>query len=237
MSATRPDPVTPFALATPLFNKLAGKRVILASSSPRRKDILASVGLVPEIVPSTFEENLPKTDFIGEAVYEYPVQTGSKKALEVYQRLVTENPEDPPDFVISADTVVVKDEVIMEKPKDQQDNLRMLADLNGSSCEVVTGVTVVWPIIKAPGFAMRSLCEKTFVHFADNPYYMLKAYVDSQEGIDRAGGFAIQGRGSLLVRSIEGDYNNVVGFPLYAFSAYLHDLLENDELDIVEDDD
>ena len=97
---------------------------------------------------------------------------------------------------------------------------------------------------------------------------MLKAYVDSKEGIDRAGGFAIQvsntlllsfslripdvnmaltgclflcllkqGRGSLLVRCIEGDYNNVVGFPLYAFSAFLHDMIENEELDIVEDDD
>ncbi|SPC60917.1 related to Maf-like protein C3G6.03c [Ustilago sp. UG-2017b] len=235
MSTTRPDPVTPFALNTPLFNKLAGKRVVLASSSPRRREILATVGLVPEIVPSTFEENLPKSEFTGEGVYEYPVQTGYKKALEVYERLVRENPEDPPDFVISADTVVVKDEVIMEKPVDQQDNLRMLADLNGNKCEVVTGVTVIWPVIEVPGFQMRSLCEKTFVRFADNPYPLLKAYVDSKEGIDRAGGFAIQGRGALLVRAIEGDYNNVVGFPLYSFSAWLHDLIENEELDIVED--
>lgn len=108
----RPDPVTAFALNTPLFNKLAGKRVVLASSSPRRREILASVvshrprlrrprqsayvepmltsfgsstlqGLIPEIVPSTFEENLPKSDFIGEGVYEYPIQTGSRKVRDV----------------------------------------------------------------------------------------------------------------------------------------------------------
>lgn len=75
------------------------------------------------------------------------------------------------------------------------------------------------------------------VRFADNPHYLLKAYVDSGEGSDRAGGFAIQGRASLLIKSIEGDFNNVVGFPLFSFSTYLHELIENEELNIVGEDD
>ncbi|PWZ03146.1 hypothetical protein BCV70DRAFT_214612 [Testicularia cyperi] len=223
----RPDPVTSFALNTPLFNKLGGRRVVLASSSPRRQEILASIGLRPEIVPSTFEEDLPKSEFTGEAVYEYPVQTGAKKR---------ENPEDPPDLVIGADTVVVQDEVIMEKPLDAQDNLRMLAELNGKKCEVISGVTVIWPVLEAPGFKIRSICEKTVVRFADNPHYLLQAYVDSREGIDRAGGFAIQGRASLLIKSIEGDFNNVVGFPLFSFSSFLHEMIENEELDFEDED-
>ncbi|KAN0060639.1 hypothetical protein ACQY0O_007297 [Thecaphora frezii] len=232
----RADPVSDFALVYPVFTKLSGKRVVLASASPRRKEILASVGLHPEIVPSTFEEDLPKSAFHGEDAYQYPVQTGAKKAIEVYQRLVTQNPQDPPDFVISADTVVIREDEILEKPIDAQDNLRMLADLNGKSCEVVTGVTFVYPILQAPGYQTRSLFEKTTVHFADNSYDLLKAYVDSGEGLDRAGGFAIQGRASLLIKGIQGDFNNVVGFPLFRFCQLVQQLIEDDELEIEGED-
>ncbi|PWN47735.1 Maf/Ham1 [Violaceomyces palustris] len=228
----RPDPVSDYALKIPAFTKLSGKRVILASNSPRRKEILASVGLFPEIIPSTFEEDLPKSEFRGEASYEYPVETSARKALEVYQRLVKESPEDPPDLVIGADTVVVKDEEILEKPSDPTDNLRMLAELNGSSCQVISGVTIVYPILKAPGFEVRSLSERTKVKFADNPTSHLRAYIDCGEGMDRAGGFAIQGRASILISSIQGDYNNVVGFPLFSFTSFLDRLVSMGELEL-----
>lgn len=102
-----------------------------------------------------------------------------------------------------------------------------------SQCEVVSGVTIVHPIIEAPGFKVRSLVERTVVKFAQNPGSILQAYVDSGEGMDRAGGFAIQGRASILVRSIEGDYNNVVGFPLFSFAAFLHEMTETEELTFV----
>ncbi|EPQ30257.1 uncharacterized protein PFL1_02373 [Pseudozyma flocculosa PF-1] len=233
---TRQESVSDFALSSPVFNKLAGKRVVLASASPRRKEILASVGIHPEIVPSTFKEDLPKAAFRGEGAFQYPVETGAKKALEVYERLVSENPEDPPDFVISADTVVIRDDEILEKPLDAQDNLRMLADLNGKTCQVVTGVTFIYPILQAPGYKARSLFETTTVQFADNPASLLKAYVESGEGLDRAGGFAIQGRASLLIKGIQGDFNNVVGFPLFSFHNFLHQLIEDDELEIEGED-
>ena len=76
------------------------------------------------------------------------------------------------------------------------------------------------------------MCEQTKVHFADVAAPLLQAYVESGEGLDRAGGFAIQGRGALLIRGIEGDYNNVVGFPLYSVFDLLHNLVENEELDL-----
>lgn len=85
------------------------------------------------MVPSQFQEDLPKNEFIGEGVHEYPVQTASHKAMEVYKRLVEQRPESPPDLVIAADTIVVSGDEILEKPADKLDNLRMLADLNGRS--------------------------------------------------------------------------------------------------------
>lgn len=196
-------------------------------------------GVHPEVVPSTFKEDLPKTDFVGEAVYEYPVITASHKATEVYERLVNESPEHPPDLVIAADTVVIAGEHIMEKPLDKVDNLRMLADLSGKSvggasnqCTVMTGVAFVHPILSSPGFKVRTLCEQTRVKFAEIPAAILDAYVESGEGHDRAGGFAIQGKGAMLIKGIEGDYNNVVGFPLFSFIDLLHELVDDGELDL-----
>ncbi|PWN89856.1 Maf-like protein [Acaromyces ingoldii] len=219
------------ALRIPAFNKLAGRRVVLASASPRRREILASVGFHPEVIPSTFKEDLPKTGFVGEAAYQYPAETATQKALEVYKRLVHDCPDDPPDLVIGADTVVIKGEEIMEKPLDALDNFRMLAELNDGECEVVTGVVVVHPTLQAPGYQAHTVSEKTVVRFAENRGTIIQAYVDSGEGLDRAGGFAIQGKASILVKSIDGDYNNVVGFPLFTFCSFLDDLIEDGELD------
>ncbi|KIJ52432.1 hypothetical protein M422DRAFT_156460 [Sphaerobolus stellatus SS14] len=242
--APKHQAVLKHALKIPSTNKLAGKRVVLASNSPRRKEILRALGLDPEIVPSTFEENLPHSEFPN--VYEYPVSTATEKAVEVYRRLVEEDPEDAPDLVIGADTVVLSHYVsptslthqsetndtrpeILEKPRSKADNLRMLLELNGGACEVVTGVTIVYPIITAPGYAIKSMEERTVVHFAENPVQILEAYADSGEGVDRAGGFAIQGLGGILIRKIDGDYSNVVGFPGSSFFKFLHTLIEEED--------
>jgi len=239
--APQRNAVLPTALKTPAVQKLTNKRVILASASPRRKEILQTLGLAPEIVPSTFAEDLPISSF--EDIHEYPVSTATQKAVEVYQRLLTDAPDDPPDLVIGADTVVfthalpstsiemetgVRQE-LLEKPSSKEDNMRMLMDLNGSVCEVVTGVSLVYPILSAPGYEIKSIDERTLVFFGDNPDHLLKAYVDSEEGLDRAGGFAVQGRGNLLVRKIDGDFYNVMGFPGASFFKLLEILVEEDE--------
>ncbi|WFD25161.1 hypothetical protein MNAN1_000127 [Malassezia nana] len=226
------EAVSSDAIPSPVFTRLKGKRIILASGSPRRKELLAQVGLHPEVVPSTFKEDLSKDDFVGEALYEYPVETATYKAKEVYERLVHSEPHNPPDLVIAADTVIVFQDQVLEKPIDKMDNLRMLADLMGHSCTVVTGVALVHPILQAPGYKIRTVCEQTKVYFADVPAAVLQAYVDCGEGLDRAGGFAIQGRGALLIRGIEGDFHNVVGFPLFSVFELLHHLVDNEELDL-----
>ncbi|KAF7424735.1 hypothetical protein PC9H_010046 [Pleurotus ostreatus] len=236
------------ALKIPAITKLSGKRVVLASSSPRRKEILQTFGLAPDIVPSKFKEDLPISSF--EDIHEYPVSTATYKAVDVYERLVREDPENAPDLVIGADTVVLThalpstsqtswsdlpqiNQELLEKPSSKDDNLRMLLDLNGGVCEVVTGVTVVYPILTAPGYALKSIDERSLVYFADSPKHILKAYADSGEGLDRAGGFAIQGLGGLLVRKVEGDYHNIVGFPAASFFKLL-DLLIEEEPDFLD---
>ena len=105
-----------------------------------------------------------------------------------------------------------------------------LLDLYGTSqCQVITGVTIVHPVLTAPGYKIHSLSEITKVSFADSSDELLKAYVDDGEGSDRAGGFAIQGKGGLLVKGIEGDWNNVVGFPAASFFQFLELLVEEEE--------
>jgi septum formation protein len=233
--------VLPHALNLPSTRKLAGKRVVLASASPRRAEILRTIGIAPEIVPSTFGEDLDPESF--EDVHEYPVATAQEKAVEVYLRLVESDPENPPDLVIGADTVVLTHPprgadaaslpgwrpTVLEKPRDKDDQLRMLLDFNGGLAEVVTGVAVVWPVLVAPGWQVKCIDERTLVHFADHKPRTIKAYVDSGEGLDRAGGFAIQGTGGLLVRKVDGDYANVVGFPAPSFVALLEMLVEDED--------
>ncbi|TDL25548.1 Maf/Ham1 [Rickenella mellea] len=242
--APKHQAVLPNALRLPGLTKLHGKRVILASNSPRRREILKTFGVVPEVVPSTFDESLPHSSF--QDVHEYPVATATQKAVEVYERLVKDNPDDAPDLVIAADTVVLSHPTapsatsdftpqsdvrpeVLEKPTSKADNLRMLLDLNGGICEVVTGVSIVYPIITAPGYSIKSIDERTLVHFADSPTYLLEAYADSGEGLDRAGGFAIQGLGGMLIRKVDGDYWNVVGFPAASFFKFLDMLVDEDD--------
>lgn len=153
------------ALRIPALDKLRGRRVILASSSPRRKEILASVGIHPEIIPSTFEEDLSKSSFAGEKAIQYPAETAAHKALEVYQRLLKENPdaERPPDIVLAADTVVVKDGEIMEKPADKADHVRMLGDLNGgevSPAEIQCRCAAeLWTVLTTTRVALSSRAQ------------------------------------------------------------------------------
>ncbi|GAA97741.1 uncharacterized protein L969DRAFT_97445 [Mixia osmundae IAM 14324] len=227
--------IAPGALDTPVHTFLADKRVILASASPRRSEILRQIGLAPEIIPSTFSENLPHDSFADDelGLGAYAVATASEKALEVYLRLVEQSPEDAPDLVIGADTVVLLDHAILEKPGTKAENMRMLLELNGRTHQVATGIVLVIPCLTSPGYVIKTLLETTTVEFAENPTEVLQAYVNSEEGLDRAGGYAIQGKASVLVRSISGDYSNVVGLPGAALFHWLYELIANEELDLL----
>ncbi|SCZ87679.1 BZ3500_MvSof-1268-A1-R1_Chr2-2g05145 [Microbotryum saponariae] len=240
--------VLPSALNIPLFNKLRNKRIILASSSPRRLEILRAYGLGPEVVKSEFPEELNHGDFDNPG--DYTVATATEKVSgrrgresvneEGYMEwgeadiLFFESPDDPPDLVIGADTVVVLGSEasysILEKPRSTADQMGMLTDFNGSKVDVITAVTLVQPQLANPGYSLQSLVQSTKVNFAHNSPQLIKAYVECGEGIDRAGGFAVQGLGGMLIKGIEGDYNNVVGFPGQAFFEWLSTLADEETL-------
>jgi septum formation protein len=189
--------------------------VILASASPRRKQLLAQIGLTNiEIIPSKFEENLPKT-----SPFEYVLATATEKALAVYKQEVNNVEKGEPALIIAADTIVVNAlGDILEKPRSEVQHITMLKTLRDTGVHhVYTAVALVMPLESArdPGYAMETSTESTLVKFdSDVTDDLLMAYVRTREGADKAGGYGIQGTGAILVERVEGSFDNVVGLPL-----------------------
>ena len=202
--------------------------VVLASASPRRVQILnEQLGINAVVMPSFFEENLEKSQY---TPHEYVRENALQKALEVYNRLSED--DRPPSCVIGADTVVVLGDEVLEKPRDKADAAAMLARLSAAGRhEVCTGVALVYcdnqervdddatsdglPVV------VNSFMETTKVNFAPLSPELIEAYVETGEPMDKAGAYGIQGLGGSFVTGIEGDYLNVVGFPMHRFCAEL----------------
>ncbi|KAG9326135.1 hypothetical protein KVV02_005640 [Mortierella alpina] len=192
------------------LNALNSKKVILASSSPRRKDILSNLGIKYTVVPSTFPETLDKSLFSHPS--EYVKENALQKALEVYERLKASG--ETPDLVIGADTVVALGSQILEKPASVQGAIDMLTSLSGSTHMVYTGVTLIAPP-KDGSDKPRILTdvEGTEVKMQVLSRELIEAYVDTKEPMDKAGAYGYQTTGGLLVKGIDGCSWNVIGLP------------------------
>ncbi len=189
-------------------------QIILASASPRRKELLEQIGLEFEICPAKGEEIITKT------IPEEVVMELSKQKAEEVAALVSSYGENhkeittPSDIlVIGADTVVAYDGKILGKPKDEAHAKEMLTMLSGNTHSVFTGVTLV--LIDKSGRA-GELCfyEKTNVKMHPMTEAEIDRYIASGECLDKAGSYAIQGKSAIFIEQIEGDYNNVVGLPI-----------------------
>ncbi|KIX92281.1 uncharacterized protein Z520_12027 [Fonsecaea multimorphosa CBS 102226] len=239
----RPPP----PLELPALNLLRNKRTILASQSPRRKQLLAQIGLHNvEIIPSKFEENLPKTL----SPFEYVLATATQKALAVYKQEVNNEEKGEPGLILAADTIVVSSlGEILEKPTSEAHHIAMLKGLRDSRVhKVYTAVCVVTPLESArdPGYAIETATEETTVKFdSEVTDELLLAYVRTREGADKAGGYGIQGTGAILVERIEGSFDNVVGLPLRTTLKLIEkvmqqaedeDILEGEGEDLLEDE-
>lgn len=179
--------------------------IILASASPRRREILGDLGIDFTVITADTDESSPLTD--PRALTE---ELAARKGKAVYERILAEGLCDDPGnaVIISADTVVCANGEILGKPRDREDALRMLRSLSGGSHTVVSGVAVT------VGGVTRSDSCVTTVHVDSVPEEALVRYVDSGEPMDKAGGYAIQGHFSPWISSIEGCYFNVVGLPV-----------------------
>ena len=180
--------------------------IILASGSPRRQELLRRIGiedytvLVPEV-----EESCPA----GLSPEETVKYISRKKALAAKDLAA------PDELIIAADTMVFLGNERLGKPKDEADALRMLLALQGQKHTVCTGVTVL------QGNTVLTEAEATDVYFRSAAEEELRRYIRSGESMDKAGAYGVQGKGSLLVRRIEGDYYNVMGLPLVRLGAML----------------
>lgn len=185
------------------------RRVILASGSPRRSDILEQAGVPFEVVISHKEEIITK-ELPSEAVEEL----SKMKALDVAEHFISHQ-----DYlIIGADTMVSYDGCKLGKPKDAEDAKRMLSMLQGKTHQVYTGVTLVYDLEEVRGAAW-TIKTHTFYAVTDVVMYPMseaeiEAYVKTGEPRDKAGAYAIQGRCARYIKEIHGEYNNVVGFPI-----------------------
>ena len=173
-------------------------RFILASASPRRKELLEQIGVKFNILPATGEEAITKLP--GEVVMELAKQ----KAEEVAKTAGADA------LVLGADTVVAYEGKILGKPKDEADALRMLTILSGKEHEVYTGVA----LIDNRDQSMENFFERTKVTMYPVSEEEIRDYIAGGEPMDKAGAYAIQGLGAKFIQKIEGDYNNVVGLPI-----------------------
>lgn len=194
-------------------------RYILASASPRRRELLAMLGIPFRVCVSECEEVITRKD-PAEIVEELSFQ----KAGDVAEKILSEN-EEPEKViaVIGADTLVAQDGNILGKPKDRKDAERMLSALQGKIHQVYTGVTVVL-VQEHQVKSYRTVHECTQVQFAPMTGEEIREYVLTGDPMDKAGAYGIQGKCGKYIRGIEGDYYNVVGLPVCRLYGLMKEL-------------
>jgi len=174
------------------------RRLILASSSPRRQQLLSEAG-IPFIVEAA---EIDETPLGGEGAQQYALRLAQEKAVAVARKF-------PQDLVLGADTIVIVDNDILGKPAGLEDAARMLRRLSGRMHQVFTAVALV-----VPGKSADTRSCTTEVHFRKLGEKEIQKYVAGGEPMDKAGAYAIQGGGAQWITQLEGDYSNVVGLPL-----------------------
>lgn len=191
-------------------------KVILASKSPRRVEILEKIVKEFEVVESNFDENT--IDFKGD-IEKYVKDLSRNKAIEVSKRL------NEPSIVIAADTVVFQNGKVLEKPKNEEDAFSMLSSLSGNTHKVYSGIC----LINAYNDTVVTDCDCTEVRFSELNPRQIRNYINSGEPMDKAGAYGIQGLGGAFVEGINGCYYNVMGLPLNK----LYKALENYDITIL----
>ncbi len=188
---------------------LTNLSLILASQSPRRKELLALIKKEFDIIPSSIEETIPE----GLDNEDIPVYLSAQKALDIAK-------SHPDSLVIGCDTVVVLGGIIMGKPKDRDEAVAMLKRLSGRTHTVISGVCICYK-----GRTM-TFNEQTAVTFYDLSDADIDSYIATGSPFDKAGGYGIQDGGALFVKKIDGDYYNVVGLPVGKLNQSIKALLE-----------
>ncbi len=177
---------------------------ILASSSPRRKQLLSGIISNFDIVPCNIDEDEFKQ------IEKDPQRLAKKLAYEKAYSIFTNKYRDDNEYtVIGSDTLVAFGNLILGKPKDKDDAIQMLKLLQGNSHDVYTGTTII--IKKEHSIIFETRLNKSTVYFKNMSYYDICSYVDTKEPLDKAGAYAVQGIGKVYLKGYDGDYNSIVG--------------------------
>ena len=174
-------------------------KFILASASPRRQELLRSVGLTFQIIPAHVNENY----LAGESPRQHVQRLSIDKAIVIAKKY-------PEAWVLGADTIVVIDGMILGKPKNNHQARKMLQKLSGREHKVFTGFTIAHVAAKI----YKTKVIQSAVQFKTISPKEMEWYIASDEPYDKAGGYAVQGQGACFIRSIRGSYTNVIGLPL-----------------------
>ena len=191
---------------------------ILASQSPRRKQLLAWADLQFDIIVSAADEDFP----LDMEVQDVPVYIAKNKAVAVQEKINNELPVHKGKWIIAADTIVVLDHEIIGKPVDREDAIAILKKLSGKTHRVITGVYLMNDI------DTRFFSETTLVHFHSLTLAQIEYYIDQYQPYDKAGAYGIQDWiGVIGIKGIEGDFYNVMGLPVSKLLSYLPTTIES----------
>eukprot|EP00055_Hartaetosiga_balthica_P006658 m.21443 g.21443 ORF g.21443 m.21443 type:complete len:216 (+) comp5351_c0_seq1:105-752(+) len=191
------------------------KKIVLGSGSPRRSQLLKMMGLKFEVNPSQFDErSLKKSEF--EHPREYVEHNAQRKVKEVASRMAKEDY----DLIIASDTIVVQDEKILEKPLHEEEAFAMIQHLSGQTHYVATAVALAFHDTNGE-LVVESFCTTTDVTFAELSRDQIDHYIKHGDWHDKAGGYGIQSVAGAFVKTINGDYYTVVGFPIQRLSEKL----------------
>jgi septum formation protein len=182
-------------------------KIVLASASPRRKELLQLIGLNPEIIPPDIDEitrpNEPLAVFLE--------RIAIAKGIAVYKKKFFSH------LLISADTVVLLGDSLIGKPRNREDAFRMLSRLSGQRHEVLTGISLMFQ------GETRFEISRTAVYFKELTDHEIDFYLDHENFMDKAGAYSIQGRAAIFVERIDGCFFNVMGFPLNLFYRMVYE--------------
>jgi septum formation protein len=185
--------------------------LVLASESPRRAALLAQAGITPDaILPAAIDERVRK----GELPRVHALRLAAQKARKVESEWPSRIEGGKPAFILAADTVVALGRRILPKAMDDDEVRACLKLLSGRRHQVITAVALVTPSISGGEGKLRTRVALTRVSMLRLSEAQVTDYVESREGVGKAGGYAIQGRAEMLVKEISGSYSNVVGLPL-----------------------
>lgn len=181
---------------------ISNMKIILASKSPRRRELLTQAGFQYEIEVSDKEEEITAVA---------PARVAMDLSFQKAQVIFDKHEEDN-ILVIGADTIVALGETILGKPKDEEEAVKMLQMLSGKTHQVYTGVTFMYR--KDGKEENETFFERTYVTFYPMTQEEIEGYVATKDSLDKAGAYGIQGKCAVFIKEIKGDYNNVVGLPI-----------------------